>query len=202
MIRAIVFDYGNVIDTVDMSRFVRAVTRNTQLSSAAVQTLLGHSSPLARQYESGSLSSDEFYDRLVCTHGLSVDKEDFFRAFNDVFSPIAPTHELIRKLKPRYRLGLLSNTNASHFERSVKTSPVFPLFDAVTVSFEAGVMKPAEGMFRSILSKLDVQPEESAYIDDLAENVDAARDIGMNGVLYRTPADLLASLQELQIECR
>ena len=95
-------------------------------------------------------------------------------AFNGMFSPIEPTLALIRRLKGRYRLGLLSNTNEWHFRGHIATVPVFPLFDTVTLSYEVREMKPGERIYRDALGKLGLPPESCVFIDDIEENVAAA----------------------------
>jgi epoxide hydrolase-like predicted phosphatase len=201
MIRAVVFDFGNVIDRVNMSRFVEAIAETEQLSLQAVQELMRHSSPTARQYESGEIGTAEFYERIAAQHRLAMGKDEFLAAFGDIFTPIPATHDLVRALKPFYRLGLLSNTNEWHFEHGIQDCPVYPLFDAVTVSFAVGSMKPAEPIYRDILAKLDVPAGESVYIDDLHENVEGAKRLGMEAVRYSSHEELLHSLRSLGVRC-
>ena len=199
MIRAIVFDFGNVIDAVDMSRFISAIARTTRLSPDAVEELISHTAARARDYESGTITSDEFFADVVRTRHISIGLEEFRRAFNDIFTPIPSTHELIRNLKPHYLLGLLSNTNAWHFESRIRPCPVFPLFNAVTLSYVFGMMKPAEAIYRECLRRLGVRADEALYIDDLAENVDAALQVGMRAIVFRSPASLVSDLRNLGI---
>ena len=81
----------------------------------------------------------------------------------------------------RYRLGLLSNTNEWHFDHSIRTVDVFPLFDAVTLSYEVGAMKPAPVIYEDMLKKLGVPAGDCVYFDDIQENVDAGIRAGMHG---------------------
>jgi putative hydrolase of the HAD superfamily len=102
--------------------------------------------------------------------------------------------ELIGKLKPRYKLGLLSNTSEWHFQHAIKTVDVFPLFDAVTLSFEVKAMKPADKIYQDILTKLALPPEECIYIDDIPENIEAATRQGMHAIRYTSHDQLIIDL--------
>jgi FMN phosphatase YigB (HAD superfamily) len=94
---------------------------------------------------------------------------------------------------------MLSNTNELHYTHNICTVAVFPLFDAVTLSFEVKAMKPARPMYDDILEKLAVTPEECVYIDDLNENVITANFLGMRGILFMTPEKLVQDLQRMGV---
>jgi putative hydrolase of the HAD superfamily len=154
---------------------------------------------LSHQYETGSISSDEFYGQVVARCGLSISKTDFREAFTTIFTKIPPTLQLIRDLKPRYKLGLLSNTNEWDYQAEIETLEVYQLFDAITASFQVGVMKPGERIYRDSLAKLRLPPEACIYIDDITEYVEAAQRLGMFGVHYASPELLTDSLRKLGV---
>ncbi len=197
-IRAIVFDFGGVISSVDVERFVRRIAARSEKPAAEIGSLL-YGSRLPVLYESGRISSAEFFAGVAALCGLRMPEEEFVRAFTEIFTPIEPTLGLIRRLKGRYRLGLLSNTNEWHFRGHIETVPVFPLFDAVTLSYEVREMKPGERIYRDALGKLGLPPESCVFIDDIEENVAAARKLSMRGIRYEGHDRLVAALAELSV---
>ena len=132
-IGAVVFDFGGVISSFDVGIFLRKLAPRTEKTVAEIGSLI-YGSKLPVLYESGRISSSEFFARLAALCGLRMSEEEFVRAFTEIFTPIESTLELIRRLKGRYRLGLLSNTNEWHFRGHIETIPVFPVFDTVTLS--------------------------------------------------------------------
>jgi epoxide hydrolase-like predicted phosphatase len=200
MINAVIFDFGNVICKFDMRIFVEKVSRMTNTPFSKMQDILHQSFPLARDYETGLISSDEFFSRISGMYGLSLPRKTFVHAFVDVFTPIPSTFHLIRELKPRYKLGLLSNTNEWHFEYGIKPVEVFPLFDSITLSFEVKAMKPAEKIYRDALDKLKLNAAKCVYIDDIKENSDAATRIGIHGIHFTTHGELVKTLQILGVQ--
>ncbi len=197
-IRAVVFDFGNVISTVDVGAFVRRIAPRSEKPVLEIGALI-YGSNLPVLYESGLISSPEFFARLAALCGLRMSQEEFIPAFTEIFTPIEPTLDLIRRLKGRYRLGLLSNTNEWHFRGYIETVPVFPLFDTVTLSYEVREMKPGERIYRDALAKLGVPPESCVFIDDVEENVAAARRLSMRGIRYEGHERLMAALAELSV---
>jgi glucose-1-phosphatase len=200
MIRAIVFDFGNVICSFDIRIFQQNLLPYTSLSLDHLQHLRDPVTKLAVAYETGLMTSEEFFAEFVRLGGLSITREQFIHAYTSIFTPIEGTHELVRRLKGKYALGMLSNTNEWHFQYSIRPVPIFPLFDAVTLSYEVKAMKPARAIYDDMLRKLRVEPTECVYIDDLKENVEAAALLGMRVVHYTSHAGLLGELGRMGIE--
>ncbi len=199
MIRAIIFDFGNVICSFDLHLFLQRVAPFSARSFADLQNHLGSFTDLGRDYETGLISSDRFFDEVRARARLTIDKADFVKAYVDIFTPIPETMDVIRKLKPTYKLGLVSNTNEWHYQHGIRSAEVFPLFDAVTLSFEVKAMKPARAVYDDILRKLLVTPPECIYIDDIPENVSAAIEIGMQGIHFTGGNALERSLRSLGV---
>ncbi len=194
MIRAIIFDYGNVISRVDHSTFLNRIVPLSSDPARAMQTIARRQPDLLVEYESGRTTSEDFYLRAAQEYGLSVSQADFKAAFIDIFDRIQPTIELIKKLKPCYKIALLSNTNEWHYKAEIERMEAFHLFDTTTLSFEVGAMKPDERIYSDALRKLALPPDACVYIDDISEYVDAAKRLGMNAIHYTSPDNLLDAL--------
>ena len=196
MIKAVIFDFGNVICRFDNKIIFERVSVHTGRTVSELESIVYGAPDLILGYERGTISSDEFYDRLKTMCGLRMSKAEFIRAYTDKFTPIPETFDLIRKLKGSYKLGLLSNTSEWDFEYGIRTVEVFPLFNSVTVSFQVHALKPEKKIYVDALTKLDVHPHECVYIDDIENYVEAARDLGMNAIHYMSPQQLEKSLKE------
>lgn len=200
-IRGILFDFGNVICRIDHHRLVMELSSLSGRTPEEVYQRVEEGAALSREYELGLLSSEEFLDRTSVLLGHRFEKAAFIRAFNAFFTPIDSTILLIRHLKPRYLLGLVSNTNAWHAEYTIRRCDAYPLFDAVSLSCEARAFKPDPRLLEDALRKLGLNANECVFIDDLPMNVESARLMGMHGIVYTDHASLKESLKELGIEC-
>ncbi|UCD35593.1 MAG: HAD family phosphatase [Nitrospiraceae bacterium] len=199
MIKAIIFDYGNVISAVLNGPFLGNLARLSGKTIEELDESIHAKSSLLKDFETGRISPDKFFGEAVRLGGITIEKREFKRLFTGRFSPIASTHDLIRKLKPAFRLALLSNTNEWDYEHEIKKSAVFSLFDAVTVSCRVGAMKPDERIYRDALEKLNLRPSDCIYIDDIKDYADAASAEGMRGIHYQSHEGLLESLNNLHI---
>ena len=192
---AVVFDFGNVICAFDVGRFIRAIAASAGAPVADILPAMPAIGTLAAAYETGSVTSDEFFRRLCNITGITVDKTSFVTAYTGIFTPIKDTFTLVRTLKPAYKLGLLSNTNELHFLHNIRTVDIFPLFNAVSLSYEVRAMKPARAIYDDMLRKLRLSAERCVYIDDVEEYVRAAQQLGMHALHYTGPGALRTALR-------
>jgi putative hydrolase of the HAD superfamily len=193
-LRGILFDFGNVIYRFDNGRILAGLAPLCGRSVPELTGLMAATS-LPLDYEAGRVDSERFLAGVSELCGFPFERDAFIRAFSEIFTPIESTLDLIRRLAPRYRLGLISNTNPWHFERAICPCEVFPLFQAVTLSFEVKALKPDPCLFADCLAKLGLPAETCAFIDDRPDFAEAATALGMQGITYTSPEGLIAGLE-------
>jgi FMN phosphatase YigB (HAD superfamily) len=198
-IRGIIFDFGRVICDFDVRIFLRKAAPYSGRTPADLDALMPSTMEFATAYETGLISSEEFFAQLSAKVSLRMPREEFVRAYTDIFTPIETTFELIRQLKPRYKLGLLSNTSVLHFEKGIKPVAVFPLFDTVSLSYEVRSMKPDRRIYDDAIRKMGLPPGACVYIDDIAANVAAGEALGLRAIQYTTHGALVADLRRLGV---
>jgi len=198
-IQTIIFDFGNVIARFDVQVFLTSLSHFTHLTLEELKLALRGSSDVIASYETGMISSEEFFSRISRNCALTITREQFIDAYINIFTPVRTTIDLIPKLKSTYKLGLLSNTSEWHFQHNIQPTPVFHLFDAVTLSFRVKARKPSEAIYRDMLSQLHTDPQHCVYIDDIAEFTDAAERLGMIGIHYTSHEQLLESLKDIGV---
>jgi len=109
--------------------------------------------------------------------------------------------DLVRALRPGYRCSVLSNADLSLRARLEGELRLHDLFDDIVISAEVGMAKPRPEIFRLAAERLGVPPEACVFVDDWDKNVEAARGVGMQGVLHRVDQgnDLRAQLAVLGV---
>ncbi|MGY4884071.1 MAG: HAD family hydrolase [Nanobdellota archaeon] len=200
MIKAIIFDFGNVISRFDNNLFINKISNYTNKSKEELKEIIYFKNNLPVLYESGKLSSQEFFEKITQLCDLNISKKDFIEAYTNKFTPIDSTFDLIKKLKKNYKIGLLSNTSEWDFEFRIKPLPVFRFFDAVSLSYEVKASKPDVKIFKDITKKLNLKPEECVYIDDIKEYSDKAKELGMKAINYTSNPELLKELKSFDIK--
>jgi len=197
MIRAVISDLGRVILWFDNRVFFRKMTGYCAYSEEEIRGIVHKNSEFIELFDSGKITPQEFYSRVTARLGASMSYDDFFAAYVDVFSSYSSALEILRGLKAKFRLILLSNTDVIRFAFIKSKFPEILIFDDYVLSFEVGYMKPHPEIYRAALKKAEAKAPEAVFIDDMAENIKGAESLGMKGILYKPDTDLEAELRAL-----
>jgi putative hydrolase of the HAD superfamily len=190
VIKTIFFDLGNVIIPFD---FRRAYGRLQMLCNYPVteipQRMRGTN--LVSRFESGLIGPEQFVKEFSAVLELRVNYDEFCDLWTSVFLPEPLIQEsLLANLKRRHRLMILSNTNPIHFHMIRENYPLLGQFDHCVLSYEVGALKPSEKIFAAAVARADCAAWECFFTDDLAVNVEAARQHGLDAVQFLSAAQL------------
>ena len=106
--------------------------------------------------------------------------------------------EKAQKLKEKgYGIYILSNYSQELFEKHTKDAPFISLADGVVVSYQIHITKPDEKIYRYLLDKYNLKPEECIFFDDREENTEAARKLGIEAITVTSKEFLLDELDKL-----
>ena len=155
-------------------------------------------SPAVRDFERGRCTPEQFGDRIVVELGLSFDGPEMLRRFADwpkgLFSG---AEQLVADLPDHLEIGVLSNTNALHWNGQREHAAVQALFTRTYLSYLLDMVKPDADVFEHIVADLDCEPGEIVYFDDNQMNVDAAIGCGLVAFVAKRPGDCREHLETL-----
>jgi putative hydrolase of the HAD superfamily len=181
-ISTVVFDLGRVLVNIDFDAFPNALELTTPESRAPYRSAVAVQS---RLYETGKISTDEFISRLFDVFQKKYTRDHLLFAWNEIILEDVPgIAHLIDIVAERHGTAMLSNTSASHFEKAERECSTVKKIARRFLSFEIGEAKPAPGIYRHVIRELQTDPSRLLFIDDLPENIEAAREAGMNGLLF------------------
>lgn len=203
MIKNLLFDLGGVIMDIDRMNCVRAFRA---LGFENIEEFLGDYGQKGAfaLLESGKISPAEFRDtiRQYIPHRVSdAQIDEAFEAF--LIGIPRRRLEVLRSLRERYHLYLLSNTNAIMWNSFIRRSfeqegrELGDYFDGTVTSFEARSLKPSPEIFELCASKLAINPAETLFLDDSAANCEAARQCGYEAAQVKPGVEFDAILREL-----
>lgn len=200
MIKAIIFDFGNVIYKFDNNIFLHKISKYTNKSFSELNKVIYQKSNLCKRYETGLITSDQFFRKIIKCSNLKISRSEFIKTYTNIFTPIPTTIKLIKKLKNNYKISLLSDTSYWDYYYGIKSTNIFKFFDTVSLSFRIKKMKPSKKIFLDVLKKLKLRPKECVYIDDIKKYTLAAQIIGFNTIHYTSHYKLINSLKKLNIK--
>ncbi len=208
MIRTFLFDMGNVLLHFSHQKMCRQIGELCNASADEIHQLL-FDSGLQLDFERGRYSKEEFHalvNQCRPNRGANVEfgLEDFMRASSDIFELNAPMLPVLDALKVRgHRLLLLSNTSIAHVEFIQRQFDLLHRFDDFILSYEAGATKPDPAIYAAALEKIDCDPTECFYTDDIAEYVAAGRSHGFHAEVFSDARTLIGQLENhaISLEC-
>ena len=200
MIRAFLFDIGNVLVRFDFSRAVRAVAALSDVADEA--DALHRIEAVKLDYEDGQVSRAEFLREAFRILGYRGTEAQFIAAWQGIFSENEPMTALVRALHGRFPIFLLSNTNDMHVEGLFRDFPVFGHFTGATYSHEAKASKPHRSIYEIAARTHGLEPGATFFIDDLAANIATARELGFHAHHYHHDrhGELLAAIRAAGVE--
>ncbi|OOQ60877.1 HAD family hydrolase [Mucilaginibacter pedocola] len=202
-IKNIIFDYGNVIFSID---FRIAQQEFKKLGITDAEEFFGHRAQdqIFDKFDRGEVSADEFRAYVKEKIGnADVTDQQITDAWNSLLLGIAPgNHELLLQLKDKYRTFLLSNINDIHYTyimKYLKDEFGFDgndhLFEKAYYSHLMGKRKPEPHIFEQVLTENNLIAAETLFIDDSPQHLEAAKKLGIQTFLMTAPDTLQAFAQ-------
>lgn len=191
-----VFDLGNVLIDLAFDRVVSNICRDADLPASALVELLEGPGGY-RDLERGAVSFAGLHALLSERAGYRASIDQFRDLWADFFEGITPGMEdVLRRVRLQYRVAFLSNSNEVHAEVIPRMYPsLFREGDVMIFSHEHSCAKPDPEMFRRALEILDAQGPDCLYVDDIAVNVESARESGMIAFHFRGAHALAEELE-------
>ena len=205
--RVLICDFGNVLMFFDRSRTYRALGHVLGLSYRAVRERI-EANRLRERFERGEMDELAFYECIMSLFetGHKVDYEVFKEAWSDIFWPNKNMIEALRGIANKVTLVLLSNTNSLHFDRAVEHyGDHLALFGRrMVLSYREKVAKPDRAIYERAMKigGEEVSPGECLFVDDQIEYVDAAKRLGMEGIVYVSHARFVHRMRRLGLYVR
>jgi putative hydrolase of the HAD superfamily len=195
MHKAILLDLGRVLIDFDFRRGYRALEGLCPYTAEEIPRRLAGTGLVGR-FETGLVEPRDFVHQMCGILELKVPYDQFREIWGSIFTDILIPESMLAGLGKRYRLVLVSNTNALHFEMIRETyRHLLCHFDDLVLSYEVHAMKPQAEIFQAALERAGCRPEECFYTDDIAAYIEGAKRMGIDGVQFQSCAQLQAELR-------
>lgn len=198
-VRAVIFDWGGVMEELPSEADVAAWERRLALGPGVLPGILWGET--WRRLAVGAISDDEYVRRVAEELGFPDQGSalSFFQAFYTSDRLNAEVVQAAWILRGTYSVGLLSNAFPAQAEtiREQYGIDVHTEFDVYVNSAHVGVSKPDPRIYDLTLQRLDVEPHQTIFLDDGLRNVDSARELGIHAIQFVDPQTSLPHLAAL-----
>lgn len=200
----IIFDFGNVLLDIDyrltfnqLSKLCDRDWRETGIPQHILQWM--------RDLETGKMRSETFLWQFQFHFNANLNPRDIIKAWNALLIEIPESRfKFLKELKKTYNLALLSNTNQIHLDwvyrhlkkqHSMEPEEFESCFDKVYYSHKLGFRKPEPDIYLHVQNELQLEPSNIIFIDDLIDNVEAARNCGWYAIHHDPNNDIESHLE-------
>ncbi|MBO5198585.1 MAG: HAD family phosphatase [Lachnospiraceae bacterium] len=199
MITTIVFDIGMVLADFHWRRYIESYGYseevNERLAKATVQ------SPWWEEFDRGVMSWQEIVDScLRIDPELSDEIQLFYENIENIITEYPYSTQWVKDLRAAgYKVYLLSNYGEVLFGRCRDKFGFLKEVDGGIISYTVKRIKPDKEIYRILLERYSIKPEEAVFLDDREENIAAAKELGMQGIVFQNKAQADAELAKLGV---
>ena len=195
-VKAVIFDFGGVLLRTEDPGGRRRWEKRLGLQTGELDRIVFGSGTTDRSMV-GLATQDDVWQRVAARLGL--DDETLQELRRDFWSGDQLDVELVqfvRGLHRRYKTAILSNAWPGARQAFVQRFGLGDAVDEIIVSSEECIAKPDARIYRIAAERLGVAPQEVLFVDDMEENVEAARAIGMRGIRFSNTRQAVAEIQK------
>lgn len=184
-LKTIIFDFGGVILDIDPHLTINEFEKLGMDISATFQKP-EFIKQVIRKFERGILTPEAFREKIKSYINKDVTNQQIDDAWNSLLFDIpAERIEVIEQVKKHYKIFLLSNSNEIHYDLYVRDlqlrfgyNEFDELFDKAYFSFDLHLSKPNPDIYEFVMNQHKLVPEETLFIDDNLDNINAAKSFG------------------------
>ena len=198
-IKSLIFDAGRVLFIHDFQKLKSHILKKHNFS---ILLYSDHPKKIQDKYRGLQIGKTSFKKVLK---GLSGQKDitkilrDYEKGYKKHQWVNSKLLTFLKKIKKRYQLFCLTNTNDLHFELNAKQG-LFKDFTKVYASSKLKVIKPDKRAFLVVLKDNNLNPEEALFIDDGQENLNVAKKLGMKTLIFKNNKQFFNGLKKFNIK--
>lgn len=199
MIKNIVFDIGNVLISFKPREYLNSFPFEEDIREAIFNSVF--KSKFWPELDRGTVTEEEAI-KLFCEEAPELEQhiKKVMATWMDILLPIPETIEILKRLKDKgFKLFALSNYHKAAFERTFSENEFFRLLDGKVISYEVQCIKPEREIYEKLLATYDLRADETLFIDDMAENIEGAKTIGIRTHLFKDAIGFEEYLEEIKL---
>jgi len=183
MVKYIIFDWGGVFTRGHLLKdFAKNLSDKCGKDKDEIEKIFRDAE---YPYETGQIIPEVFWDNFRKKLNINLTKEEIQKIFLNSYVINGSMLALAKKMKKRYKIILLTNNYEDLFNFIKKRYELERYFDYMFSSSEIQDKKPNDGIFKFVMDKLRINPEEAIFIDDKEKNIIGARKVGLKTIHFK-----------------
>lgn len=199
MKKSIIFDLGRVLLTFEPEDYLHELYGEGEKAKILYKTVFGSKTWL--DLDRGTIDNEGAIKAMTNERSdLAEEIRYLINNWIEIMIPIEGSVKLLQELKLKgYKLFMLSNFHKEAYDTVFSKYSFFKLFDGIFISSHYGLLKPEGEIYLRMLEEFSLSPEECLFIDDTPVNISAAKDLGIEGIVFTDPLSLRQELKKYNI---
>ena len=199
-IDTVVFDIGNVLTDFAWEGFLKAKGYDDEMIKRIARATVESDDWV--EYDKGNLTNDEIVERFVENDPeIGDDLKNAFQNIDGIILKREKTIPWIRALKAAgYKVLYLSNFSKQALEGCPDAMAFLEETDGGILSYRDHVVKPDPAIYHLLEERYDLTPAKTVFIDDTPVNIEAARNLGWKGIIYKDYKQTVEELSEMGVQ--
>lgn len=199
LIKNIIFDIGNVLLKFTPMEFLKNNFKDEKLVNSLYKNIF-----LSKEWielDRGTITDEEAIDRF-CSRDPKHENEikEVMATWCEMHLPVEGTSEFLKSMKKKgYKIYLLSNYHLKAFELISSKYDFIRNVDGEIISYRVKLLKPEPAIYKALMDKYNLKPDESVFIDDTLQNIEAAKKLGLHGVVFKGFETMERELEEIGV---
>lgn len=203
MIKAVIFDFGSVLVGNEWWVIYKKIAQELNISEEKVKEI---KRPLLGKWGIGEIDEEKFWEEFEKQAGIKINrkftKDLWFRTYRDNTKDINESWEILAELKAqKVDLALITNIIPPHVRANEETGRINKLkdlgFEVLVMSCKVGVCKPDPQIYKITLRELNLPAKACLFVDNILDNIEAVKKLGMKGIHFQTPEKLREDLTKI-----
>ncbi len=191
MIKAVVFDLDGVYFEGGTERFIESLTSKYGITKDNIVKVYLKSEEM-QKYKRGVIDSNSFWAYAIKEWNIQATREELVDLLISSYSVNPKTEDFVKELKSKgIKNAICTNNFPDRFENLKRKFQLDSHFDVIVTSYEEGITKPSDEIFKILASKLNLNPREIVMSDDREINVEALKRLGFEAFLYQGLEDFI-----------
>jgi len=195
LIKNFIFDIGNVLLNFKPLEYLKTkISESDIIDDVYYQVFKSEEWILL---DRGMINEKEAYNRIIERNSqYKYQIKNIFEEWQEMLTPIEDTICILKELKnASFKIYFLSNFHSTAFDYVIKQYGFFDLFDGGIVSYKENLIKPEAAIYEKLIKKYNLTALESFFIDDMEENIHAAKLLDFNTMIFTCASELKIQLK-------
>lgn len=199
-VKAVLFDYGNVLCSPQLESDVEAMSRVLNIELNHFKTLYWQ---LRDEYDLGSIDGRAYWHKIGAKCGITLSEESISKVIElDNLGWSRPNPVMANWAADLRKNGIITAIISNmpiEIRRYLDGCKWLPEFDQYTYSCDINSVKPAAEIYLHCLKQIRLDPRDTLFLDDRPMNVDAAKELGISSLVFTTAHKLQSDLTEFRL---